>query len=305
MVMNSNQYRAVTTPILNSFAKVSYDQRTDEYKPVFYTRPGIDKQYEELVLDYGFPAAPLVEQGNPIDYAEGGILNTPRIYFNKYGLAFAMTEELIDDGEDRAVGKRFAEHLGRSIAETEEVIPTNILNRGFNTSYIMPGGDGVPLFSASHPAGVGASLSNLSTSAALSPTSVEQMIIDSNLAKNAANLPINLIQDQLVVPPALEQQAWVILNTVQRVSTANNDLNPLKGMGRLPGGIKKITRLSSSTAWFMTMKNVQEGLLFLTRGGVNKKMEGDFETGNMRYKGTVRFGCGWGDWRRAWGNVGV
>jgi hypothetical protein len=187
-----------------------------------------------------------------------------------------------------------------------ETVPINHLNRAFNSSY--KGGDQVELCSNAHLSADGAatgaaSRSNLLTSAALSQTSLEQALIQIRQAKDPRGKPIRLMPDQLIVAPANMLAAEVLLKSVLRAGTNNNDINPVKSAGMLEKSAV-LSRLTSSTAWFV-QTDAQNGLKVLWRRKVEKSMEGDFETDSVRYKATMRFGSGWTDWRAIFGNQGV
>lgn len=297
-VMRSTQFRSIVSPILNQAFDGVYDQRKDEYKAIFTEAQGIARAYHEEVVLHGMGAAPVLPDGTPISYDEGGELYVQRYLYNVYGLAFALTKVLEEDGDAIRVGSTFAKHLAQSMVETLETVTANHLNRGFTSGY--NGGDGVSLFSASHPV-IGGTQSNVLTSAALSQTSLEQAITQIRQAQDSRGKKIRVGAKKLVIAPANMLQAEVLLKSVLRAGTNNNDLNVLNGMGLDP---VVISRLTSPTAWFITT-DVQDGLKVLWRRKVEKAMEGDFETDSVRYRSTMRFGSGWTDWRGAYGNAGV
>jgi hypothetical protein len=177
-------------------------------------------------------------------------------------------------------------------------VTANHLNRAFNASYA--GGDAVALCSASHPV-IGGVQSNVLTSAALSQTSLEQAMVTVRQAKDARGKPIRLTGQKLIVSPSNMVTAEVLLKSVLRTGTSNNDVNVLKSMNLEP---VVLSRLSSATAWFI-QTDAMDGLKVLWRRRIQKSMEGDFETDSMRYKSTMRFGSGWTEWRSTFGNAGV
>jgi hypothetical protein len=302
-VMNSAEFRAIVEPILNEPFDGVYEQRDDEYMQVFKVRTDVpDRAYFEEPMLFGFGAAPELPEGTPISYQAGGTLFVQRYFYNVYGLAFAITEVMMEDGEHISMGRTFSEHLAQSMVETDETLCANVLNRAFNSSYT--GGDGVSLNSASHPIAVGTFSNLLTTAANLSQTSLEQMLIQIRQGGvDNNNKKIHLNTDKLVVAPANEFQANVLLKSVLRTGTANNDINPAKD--RFPGGVAVITRLTSNTAWWVKQGNVRRGLQMVVRRPLKRGMEGDFSTGNMRYKATKRFIPGWTDPRDMWGTPGV
>lgn len=305
VVMRNSDFRSVVEPILNKTFDGIYDQRADEYKRVFKDENGTPRNYHEEPVLVGFGAAPVMLDGVPVTYDQGSTLYIMRATYNVYGLAFAITKVLAEDGDHIRIGKTFSEHLARSLVETRELDAANILNRAFNGSYT--GGDGVSLCNSSHPVKSGnAAQSNLTTAAALSQTSLEDMLISIRQASDSSGRRIKLRPQSLIVPPALVYQAQVLLKSVLRTGTANNDINPLKGeLSEMEPQV--LTRLTSNTAWFVKVsdQDVPRGLLMLWRRKLEKSMEGDFETDSMRYKATERRIATWVDWRAIYGNQGA
>lgn len=300
-IMRSTQFRAVVEPILNQAFDGVYSQRTDEYKQIFSEENGIKRAYHEEPVLYGFGAAPKLPDGQPVVYDEGGQLFTKRYDYDVYGLAFALTKVLVEDGEHVRLGTIYSKHLAQSMDETLETVTANHLNRAFTNGY--NGGDGVPLVSAAHPI-VGGAQSNVLTSAALSQTSLEQALIQIRQAQDSRGKKIRLVPKKLVVAPSNMLQAEVLLKSVLRAGTNNNDLNPIKSSSSLMDSASVLSRLTSPNAWFV-QTDAQNGLKVLWRRKVEKGMEGDFETDSVRYKATMRFGSGWTDWRALYGNAGV
>lgn len=299
-IMRSTQFRSIVEPILNKEFDGVYDQRKDEYKQVFSVEDGIKRAYHEEPVLFGLGAAPELPDGQPVTYDEGGELYVKRYMYNVYGLAFALTRVLVEDGDHIRVGSTYSKHLAQSMTETEETVHANHLNRAFNALY--QGGDGAALISASHPV-IGGSQSNLLTPAALSQTSLEQALITIRQAQDSRGKKIRLTPRQLVISPANILQAEVLLKSVLRAGTSNNDINPVKSTGMIDKAVA-ISRMTSSTAWFV-QTDARDGMKSLWRRRIEKAMEGDFETDSMRYKSTMRFGSGWTDWRAMYGNAGV
>lgn len=306
-ILRSSDFRSVVEPILNEVYDGVYDQRADEYKQIFAESDGIKRSYHEEPMLYGFGAAPELPDGMPVTYDQGGQLFVKRYSYLVYGLAFAITKVLYEDGDHIRLGSTFSKHLAQSMLETLETITANHLNRAFNASYT--GGDASALCVNSHADAIGgaagaASRSNLlTTSAALSQTSLEQMLIQVRQAEDPRGKKIRLMPKKLVVAPGNELTAEVLLKSVLRAGTANNDLNPIKSMGTLKD-VATISRLTSATAWFL-QTNAQEGMKVLWRRRTEKGMEGDFETDSVRYKSTMRFASGWTDWRAVFGTPGT
>ena len=172
--MRSTDFRSIVEPILNEAFDGVYDQRTDEWSQVFREQMGIPRNYHEEPVLYGFGAAPQLPDGEPVSYQQGGVLFLQRYVYNVYGLAFALTKVLVEDGDHIRIGQVYAKHLAQSLVETKETLAANVLNRAFNPAYT--GGDGVALNSASHPIVNGTFSNLLNTAANLSQTSLEQKI---------------------------------------------------------------------------------------------------------------------------------
>lgn len=300
--MRSSDFKALVEPILNEAFDGVYDQRKDEFRQVFKVSDGIPRAYHEEPVLYGFGAAPELPDGMPVNYQQGGILFNKRYVYKVYGLGYAMTQVLIEDGDHIRLGVTYAQHLAQSMVETKETKAANELNRAFNGSFV--GGDGVALCVTTHPV-IGGNQSNLlATSAPLSQTSLEQMLIQIRKAKDNTGKSIRLVPAKLTVSPDNVFQAEVLLKSVLRAGTNNNDLNPIKSIGQLDSESAVLSRLTSPTAWWVTT-NAPQGLKVLMRRHLTKSMEGDFETDSMRYKATERYETGWTDWRAVFGTPGT
>jgi hypothetical protein len=300
--MRSTDFRSVVEPILNEVFDGVYDQRADEWKMVFREQKGIPRNYHEEPVLYGFGAAPELPDGMAVSYQSGGVLFLQRYLYKVYGLAFSLTKVLVEDGDHIRIGQTYAKHLAQSLIETKETLGANILNRAFNAAY--PGGDGVALVSASHPIVNGTFSNVLTTPAALSQTSLEQLLIQIRNAVDNNGKRIRLTPKKIVTGPSNVFQAEVLLKSVLRTGTADNDINPVKSMGLLGDGQANLSRITSSTAWWI-QTDAPEGLKLLMRRGLDKSMEGDFETDSMRYKATERYTFGWTDPRGVFGTAGV
>ena len=300
--MRSTDFRSIVEPILNEAFDGVYDQRADEWSTVFREQTGIPRNYHEEPVLYGFGAAPQLPDGSPVSYQQGGVLFLQRYVYQVYGLAFALTKVLVEDGDHIRIGQTYAKHLAQSLVETKELLCANVLNRAFNSSYT--GGDGVSLINTAHPIAVGTFSNQLSTAANLSQTSLEQMLIQIRQAVDNNGKKIRLQPTKLVVAPGNVFQAEVLLKSVLRTGTANNDINPIKSIGLLPEGATVISRLTSATNWWVET-DAPEGMKLLMRRALEKTMEGDFETDSMRYKATERYIPGWTDPRALFGTPGV
>ena len=300
--MRSTDFRSIVEPILNECFDGVYDQRADEWSRVFREEDGIPRNYHEEPVLYGFGAAPQLPDGTPVTYQQGGVLFLQRYVYKVYGLAFALTKVLVEDGDHIRLGQVYARHLAQSLVETKELLCANILNTAFNSSY--PGGDGVPLISTAHPIVNGTFSNQLATSANLSQTSLEQMLIQIRQAVDNNGKKIRLVPRQLVVAPGNIFQAEVLLKSVLRTGNANNDINPVKSIGLLDEGAAVLSRLTNASAWWV-QTDAPEGMKLLMRRRLEKTMEGDFETDSMRYKATERYIPGFTDPRAMYGTAGI
>ena len=300
--MRSTDFRSIVEPILNEAFDGVYDQRADEWKQVFVQQQGIPRNYHEEPVLYGFGAAPELPDGTPVTYQAGGVLFLQRYVYKVYGLAFALTKVLVEDGDHIRIGQTYAKHLAQSLIETKETLCANVLNRAFTAGYV--GGDGVTLVNANHPIAAGTFSNQLTTPANLSQTSLEQILIQIRNAVDNNGKRIRLNPEKLVVSPSNVFQAEVLLKSVLRTGTADNDINPVKSMGLLAGGQANLSRLTSTTAWWVKT-DAPEGLKLMMRRGLEKSMEGDFETDSTRFKSTERYAVGWTDPRTVYGTAGV
>ena len=300
--MRSTDFRSIVEPILNECFDGVYDQRADEWSRVFREEDGIPRNYHEEPVLYGFGAAPQLPDGTPVTYQQGDLLFLKRYLYKVYGLAFALTKVLVEDGDHIRIGQVYARHLAQSLVETKELLAANVLNTAFNASY--PGGDGVSLINTAHPIVNGTFSNQLATAAVLSQTSLEQMLIQVRQAVDNNGKKIRLVPRQLIVAPGNIFQAEVLLKSVLRTGNANNDINPVKSIGLLDEGAAVLSRLTSATAWWV-QTDAPEGFKLLMRRRLEKTMEGDFETDTMRYKATERYDIGFTDPRCAYGTPGV
>jgi hypothetical protein len=300
--MRSTDFRSVVEPILNEVFDGVYNQRADEWKQVFREQKGIARNYHEEPVLYGFGAAPELPDGMAVTYQSGGVLFNQRYLYKVYGLAFALTKVLVEDSDHIRMGQTYAKHLAQSLIETKETLAANVVNRAFNGAYV--GGDGVSLVSNAHPL-VNGTFSNLLTSAAaLSQTSLEQMLIQIRNAVDNNGKRIRLTPKKIVSGPSNVFQAEVLLKSVLRAGTGNNDINPVNSMGLLDGGQANMSRITSTTMWGV-QTDAPDGLKLMMRRGLEKSMEGDFETDSMRYKATERYTVGWTDPRGFFGTPGA
>lgn len=301
-IMRSTDFRAVVEPILNRVFDGVYDQRKDEWKAIFKEEQGLPRSYHEEAVMFNFGAAPEMPDGTPVTYQSGGVLFEKRYLYKVYGLGYALTKVLVEDGDHVRLGSTFAKALAQALIETKETKCANELNRAFNAAYV--GGDLKPLVANDHPIVQGTASNLLSTAAALSQTSLEQMLIQIRSAVDNNGKKIRLNPKRLVISPSNIMTAEVLINSVLRTGGNNNDINPIKSMSLLQSDTAVISRLTSPTAWFVHTDE-SEGLKVLMRRKLEKSMEGDFETDSVRYKATERYETGWTNWRTLFGTPGV
>lgn len=305
--MRSTDFRSIVEPILNETFDGIYNQRADEWKGVFTDRKDTPRSYHEEPVLFGFNAAPEMPDGTAVTYDAGGVLFIQRYVYKVFGLAFALTKVLVEDGDHIRIGTIYSEHLVQSMIETKETLCANILNRAFNGAFL--GGDGVALNVVNHPIAPGGAaggvFSNLlTTAAALSQTSLEQMLIQIRNAVDNNGKRIRLTPLKIVAGPSQVFQSEVLLKSVLRAGTANNDINPILSMGLLSQGQANLSRITSTTAWWV-QTDAPHGMQLLMRRGLEKSMEGDFETDSMRYKSTERYIPSWTDPRALYGTPGL
>lgn len=300
--MNRSQIRNQLEDGLNTVFGLEYKDRPEVWRNYLKFETEGRKAYVEDVMMAGFGAAAVKAEGAPIMYDSTSETYKARYVFETVAMAFAITEEVEEDGLYGSIGKKLSKAMARSYKHTIATRAANLLNNGFSSSYL--GGDGVSLFNASHPLKNGGTGSNLLAVAAdLSETSIEDLSIQIANTTDDRGLPIDLDSHTLVIPTALRFAAHRILTANGRVGTNYNDPNAIKDMGLFPGGVVIDKRLTDTDAWYITT-DASDGLKFIERKAVATKMEGDFETGNMRFKCRGRSIQGWSDWRGAFGTPG-
>lgn len=302
MAMTRAQFRKQLQEGLNSVFGLAYKAHTPRWKECFEIEDS-SKASEEDILLVGLGGAVVKGEGAAVTYDEGGESYVSTYNAKTYALAFALTQEAIDDNLYGKIGSKYSKSLARSLNYTKEVEGASVFNNGFDSSY--PGGDGVELFSTSHPLWGGGTGSNtLSTAADLSEAALEDAVIDIRGFVDDRGIPIVAMSKKLIVPRQLEFEAERILNSNLRVDTANNDLNALKARSSFPEGFACNVFLSDPDAWFI-LTDCPDGLKHMRRQGVRRGVEGDFETNNLRYKAYERYDFGWTDWRGAYGSAGA
>jgi hypothetical protein len=287
--VSSLQFKSVVSPILNEVVDSVFAQRTEEWKQVAKEKQGVDRAYHEFPVLYGMPAVPEIPDGTAITYSTFGQAYIYRIVYKVYGMGFALTKILVEDGDHIRIGTIGAEQLAQAYVETEEVLVANLFNRAFNSAYTY--GDGVCWVANNHPLIIGGTYSNLlATPAALSQTSLEQLLIQIRNAVDYTNKRIRVAPLKIVTGPSNVLQAEVLLKTVLRAGGALNDPNPVLSLKMLPEGQANLSRITSTTMWgIQTDAAGSPGCVMLTRRRQDKATEGDFETDSIRYKVTGRY----------------
>ena len=302
MAINRAQLVKELEPGLNALFGLEYDQYEDEHTMIFDTESS-DRAFEEEVMLSGFQEAPVKAEGAPVTYDTAQESWTARYTHETIALAFALTEEAMEDNLYDSISARYTKALARSMNQTKQVKAANILNNGFSTTY--PGGDGKPLLTTDHPTITGGDVKNEpSTAADLNETSLENALIDIAAFVDERGLKVNVKARRLIVPPALQFVADRILNTPGRVGTADNDINAVRNMSAVPDGYAVNHYLTDTDAFFLRT-DAPNGLKHFVRTPVATGMEGDFESGNVRYKARERYSFGWSDWRGIYGSPGA
>jgi len=300
MAQNRAQFAKSLEPGLNTLFGLTYKQYPNQWRAVFDFNTS-EKAFEEDVLMEGFGEAPTKEEGTAIQYDTAAEVWTARYNHDTIALAFQITEEAEEDGLYGSLAKKYVLALARSMVHTKEIKGANILNNMFTSG---TGGDGVVLGSASHPTtGAGNQSNILATAADLTETSLETLLIQISNIKDDRDIPIAAMGTKLVIPPALVFIAERVLGSNLQNDTANNAINANNSLGMLPGGVHVMQRLTDTDAWFVCT-DVPDGLKYFERLAMKKGMEGDFETGNVRYKCRERYSFGWTNWRGIFGSAG-
>jgi len=286
---------------LNTVFGMEYDRYPEQWRALYSTEQSM-KAFEEDVQMIGFGAAPTKAEGAMINYDSGREGFVSRYVHETVALAFAITEEAEEDGLYGSLGAKYARALARSMQQTKEVKGANVFNNATGTSV---GGDGVSLLNGSHPLGGGGTASNkLATAADLSETSLETLLVQISTAVDDRSIPVALSGRKLAVPPQLVFIAERILKSNLRPGTADNDINALRNMGMIPEGVVVNQRFTDPDQYFI-LTDCPDGMKHFVRAPIKKAVEGDFETGNLRYKVRERYSFGFTDWRGVYGSEGA
>jgi hypothetical protein len=291
MAISRAQLLKELLPGLNALFGLEYKQYGEEHKEIYETETS-ERSFEEETKLSGFSAAPVKPEGQAIAYDNAQEAWTARYNHETIALGFSITEEAVEDNLYDSLSKRYTKALARAMAYTKQVKAASVLNNGFASAYA--GGDGQPLFSASHPLVSGGTNSNRLTASDLNETSLEAAVIQIAGWTDERGLLIAAKPGKLIVPPALMFTAKRLLDTELRVATADNDINALKAMGSIPGGYTVNHFLTDPNGWFLTT-DVPNGMKHFVRTPLQNSMDGDFDTGNVRYKSRERYSFGWSD----------
>jgi len=302
MAISRAQLLKELLPGLNALFGLEYARYGEEHKEIYETEAS-ERSFEEETKLSGFSAAPVKNEGSAIRYDNAQEAWTARYNHETIALGFSLTEEAVEDNLYDSLSARYTKALARGMAYTKQVKAANVLNNGFNSGYV--GGDGVSLFSTAHPLVSGGTNSNTPAIAAdLNETSLENAVIQIAAWTDERGLLIAAKPRKLIVPPALMFVATRLLETELRVGTTDNDINALKNNGSIPEGYAINHFLTDTNAWFLTT-DVPNGMKHFERTPLATSMDGDFDTGNVRYKARERYSFGWSDPLGMYGSPGA
>ena len=302
MPISRSQLMKELEPGLNALFGMEYDRYDDEWAEIFETESS-DRAFEEEVMLAGFGQAPVKSEGAAVSFDTANEAYTARYTHETIALAFAITEEAVEDNLYDRLSTRYTRALARSMSNTKEVKGANILNNAFDSTYTF--GDGKELCATDHPTVGGGSLRNeLSTAADLNETSLEQALIDIAAFIDERGLLVAVQGRKLVVPPALQFVADRLMASTLRPGTADNDINAMRNMGMLPDGYTLNHYLTDTDAFFIKT-DAPNGFKHFDRSPVRTSMEGDFDTGNVGYKARERYSFGVSDPRCVFGSPGA
>ena len=294
MAISRAQLLKELLPGLNALFGMEYARYGEQHKEIYETETS-ERSFEEETKLSGFGAAPVKNEGSAIAYDNAQEAFSTRYTHETIALGFSITEEAIEDNLYDSLSARYTKSLARAMAYTKQTKAAAVLNNGFTNSSAYYGGDGVPLFSTAHPTVGGGTNSNTpSTQVDLNETSLEASVIQIAAWTDERGLLIAAKPRKLIVPPALQFVATRLLETNLRVGTADNDINALMNNGSIPGGYTVNNYLTDTNAWFICT-DVPNGLKHFVRTPLTTNMDGDFDTGNVRYKSRERYSFGWSD----------
>ena len=298
-VLTRAQFAKQLIPGLNAIFGTSYKAVDNQHVPLFDVEKS-SRSFEEEVLMTGFGTAPTKSEGDQVFFDTASEAWTSRWTHETVAMAFAITEEAIEDNLYGTTGKMKAGAMGRAMANAKQTKAANVFNNGFSASYA--GGDGVALFSTAHPTLAAGNQSNR-VSSDMSETALENALINISLTKDDRGILIGAQAVSLHIPPQLQFVAHRILKSEGRVATADNDTNAMKDMGLFSKGFTVNHRFTDSNGWYIRT-DVPNGTKMFVRAALATKDDTDFLTGNMRFKARERYSFGWSDWRNWYGSSG-
>ena len=301
MAISRSQLVKELEPGLNALFGLEYKRYENQHTEIFDTENS-DRAFEEEVMLSGFANAEVKPEGSGVTYDNAQETFTARYTHETIALAFSITEEAIEDNLYDRLASRYTKALARSMANTKQVKAANVLNNAFNSSYA--GGDGKELCATNHPTIAGTFSNELATSADLNETSLEQALIDIAAFTDERGLKVAARGMKLIIPSELQFTAERLMKSSQRVGTADNDVNAIASMGMIPQGYVVNNYLTDTDAFFIKT-DVPNGLKMFVRSPISTKMEGDFDTGNVRYKARERYSFGFSDPRGIFGSPGA
>ena len=302
MAINRAQLVKELVPGLHALFGLEYDRYENQHEAIFDTENS-DRAFEEEVMLSGFGQATVKGEGAAVSYDTAQEAWTSRYTHETVALAFALTEEAIEDNLYDTLSSRYTRALARSMSTTKQVKAANVLNNAFSSSFV--GGDGKELCATDHPTvGAGDLRNELATAADLNETSLEQALIDIADFKDERGLKVNAQAVRLIIPPALQFVADRLMESQGRVGTSDNDINAIRNLGMISGGYTVNNYLTDTDAFFIKT-DVPNGMKMFNRAAIKTAMEGDFDTGNMRYKARERYSFGFSDWRGMFGSPGA
>ena len=299
MAINRASIAKELVPGLNAVFGIEYGEVNEEHKPL-YEIESSDRAFEEEVLFTGFGGAPVKGEGAAVVYDDASESYTARYTAETVALAFAVTEEAMEDNLYDTFAKLRAKGLARSMANTKQQKAADLYNFGFSTNQ----GDGVPMFSAAHPVTGTGTVTNITTAAAIAEATIEAAIIQIQKITDDRGILVGAAAESLHIPTDLLFTADVLLNTPGITASANNDINAVRHLGVIPDGFYVNRRFTDVNAWFIKT-NVPNGTKMFNRTPLQTKMEPDFDTGNLRFKARERYSFGVSDWRGWFGNAGA
>jgi hypothetical protein len=309
MAISRSQLLKELLPGLNALFGMEYARYGEEHKEIYETEKS-ERSFEEETKLAGFAAAPVKNEGSAISYDNAQEAFTARYNHETIALGFSITEEAIEDNLYDSLSARYTKALARAMAYTKQVKAASVINNGFNGSYL--GGDGVTLFGnnssstrVGHPlVSGGVNYNSPTTGVDLNETSLENAVIQIAAWTDERGLLIAAKPRKMIVPPSLMFVAKRLLDTELRVSTADNDINALKQMGAIPEGYTVNHFLTDTNGWYL-ITDVPNGMKHFERMPLANSMDGDFDTGNVRYKARERYSFGWSDPLGMWGSAGA